>query len=230
MPEIQLDDLSVDVIYKKIKRINLSVRPPSGKISISAPKSVTLGNIREFIRKHINWIRKQKKNIQSKIYREPYQFINGEIHYFNAQAYILSITEKKTKPSVILHEGNMLMTVRPDCNIEQRKSILHTWYRVQLKLVIPILIKKYEPLMNVQVKEFGVKLMKTRWGTCNTNAKRIWLNLELAKKSHQSIEYIVVHEMVHLLEPSHNHRFKALMDKYMPQWRLHKSELNKVGI
>jgi predicted metal-dependent hydrolase len=125
-----------------------------------------------------------------------------------------------------LHADYIVMYTRLNSTVEKRRSILDQWYRLQLNIKVPLLVQKYEPLMNVIVDELCIKRMKTRWGTCNTHHRRIWINLELAKKTDLCLEYIVVHEMVHLLEPSHNHRFKSLMDRFMPQWRIVKQQLN----
>jgi len=157
-------------------------------------------------------------------------FLNRESHYYCGKRYLLEIIEQKKPPCVVLKYNTIEMHVRPSASYEKKKAVLDGWYRQQLKEAIPSLIEKYEVKMGVEVAEFGIKKMRTRWGTCNINARRIWLNLELAKKPPECLEYIVVHEMVHLLERKHNDRYRAFMDLYLPMWRIVKEELNRLPV
>jgi predicted metal-dependent hydrolase len=226
MYKLQIYDQQVDLVKKKIKRINLSVNYSTGKVRVTAPLSSTLDVIRNFVLENIAWIKKQQSKIS--IYSTPpeFSYVDGESHSFAGRNYTLSVIEKNTKPRIDLHADYIVMYTRLNSTVEKRRSILDQWYRLQLNIKVPLLVQKYEPLMNVIVDELCIKRMKTRWGTCNTHHRRIWINLELAKKTDLCLEYIVVHEMVHLLEPSHNHRFKSLMDRFMPQWRIVKQQLN----
>lgn len=230
MPTLQLGDIPVEVIHKDIKNVHLSVYPPNGKVKVSAPLSMELDTIRIFVVSKLSWIKQQQKKLRNQEREAPRDFIERESHYFNGKRYQLRVIESDARPQVELSHKYLTLHVRPNTDTDKRLELLNTWYRNQLKALIPELIKKYEPLMKVKVNEFGVKRMKTKWGTCNPSAQRIWVNLELAKKPPECLEYIVVHEMTHLLEPTHNQRFVSLMDLFLPKWRLYKDELNKLPV
>jgi predicted metal-dependent hydrolase len=224
--KMKLNNLNVEVIQKDIKNIHLSVYPPNGQVRVSAPESMAINTIRVFVISKLGWIKKQQQKLRAQKREAPREYVDREIHYFNGKRYLLRVVEHNAPAKVRLNSQTIEFCIRPRTPLEQRRSLLNKWYRQQLKNEVPQIIKKYEKLLDVKVCEFGIKLMKTKWGTCNPKAKRIWLNLELAKRSSEYLEYIVVHEMVHLLEPSHNARFIAYMDKYMPKWRFYKEELN----
>lgn len=230
MSVIQLGALVVEVTHKNIKNVHLSVYPPVGKIKVSAPKSMELETIRVFVISKLNWIKQQQKKLREQQREGPRDYIERESHYFNGKRYQLRVIESDTRPKVELSHKYLSLHIRPGMSKVRREEILNEWYRTQLKNMIPLLIKKYESLMKVEVSDYGVKRMKTKWGTCNPTAKRIWVNLELAKKPPECLEYIVVHEMTHLLEPTHNNRFVALMDMFLPKWRLYKDELNNLPV
>jgi predicted metal-dependent hydrolase len=227
---LKLNDLDVEVVKKDIKNVHLSVYPPKGRVKVSAPKSMKIDTIRVFVISKLGWIKKQQNKICSQEREASREYLDRESHYFLGKRYLLKVIEQEAPP-IVRHKHNTLeLIVRPHTPLVTRQAILYEWYRAQMKLLLPDIIKKYEKLMGVEVSEFGVKRMKTKWGTCNPAAKRIWLNLELAKKPTECIEYIVVHEMSHLLERTHNDRFVALMDKYMPKWRFHRDELNRLPV
>ena len=186
-----------------------------------------LDTIRVFAISKLNWIKKQQAKLKNQEREAPREFLNRESHYFKGKRYLLRIIEQDAAPMVELKHSKIKLFVRPQTSKEKMKYILDEWYRSQLKTSLPALIEKWEKKMHVRVNEFGIKKMKTKWGTCNRAAKRIWLNLELAKKPAECLEYIVVHEMVHLLERNHNDRFIALMNEFMPKWRFYKEELNR---
>jgi len=227
---LELAGLTIDVLQKDIKNVHLSVYPPEGKVKVSAPHSMSQDTLRVFVLSKLDWIRKQQRKLQAQSREAPREFLNRESHYFQGKRYLLNIIEHKQAARVELSHQTITLFVRPDCTMEKRQSVLNEWYRQQLKSQLPELIAKYEPLMGVKVNEFGIKKMKTKWGTCNPIAKRIWLNLELAKKPPELLEYVVVHEMVHLLERSHNKRFVALMTQFMPKWKFYKDELNRLAV
>ena len=230
MEQLKLGNITVDVVQKNIKNIHLSVYPPAGRVRISAPTRMDLATIRVFVISKLSWIKKQQTRLRNQEREAQREFINRESHYFNGKRYLLKVTERDAAPKVVLKHSAIELYVRPETDAVKRKSILDEWYRRKLKETVPSLIEKWEKKMNVQVKEFGIKKMKTKWGTCNRQAKRIWLNLELAKKPAECLEYIVVHEMVHLLERNHNDRFIALMTEFMPKWRFYKDELNRLPV
>jgi len=230
MEQLKLGNITVDVVQKNIKNIHLSVYPPTGRVRISAPNRMDLATIRVFVISKLSWIKKQQTRLRNQEREAQREFINRESHYFNGKRYLLKMTERNAAPKVILKYSTIEIFVRPETDIVKKKSILDEWYRQKLKETLPSLIEKWEKKMNVQVNEFGIKKMKTKWGTCNRQAKRIWLNLELAKKPPECLEYIVVHEMVHLLERNHNDKFIALMNEFIPKWRFYKDELNRLPV
>jgi len=227
MPQISLGDISVDVTYKDIKNIYLSVYPPSGKVRISAPLRLDLDTIRLFAITKIGWIRKQQTKLREQERESPREYVNRESHYYLGKRYLLRISEINLPPKVVLNHSTIDMHLRPATDIEKRGEILDKWYRKRLKEIIPSIIRQWEKTLNVSVKAFGVKKMKTKWGSCNHEAGKIWINLELGKKPLQCLEYVVVHEMVHLIERKHGERFNSYMDKYLPMWRSYKEELNR---
>lgn len=227
MPQLKLGDITIDVTLKDIKNVHLSVHPPSGRVRISAPRRVKLDALRVFAISKIGWIRKQQSRFKKQGQETKREFTSGENHFYNGECYLLKVVEHDQNPQVILKHSVIELYVRPGATIEKRKAVLDGWYRQQLKDTIPKLIEKWEPKIGVSVNEFAVKRMRTRWGTCNRQAKRIWLNLELAKKPPECLEYVVVHEIVHLLERTHNDRFRSYMDRFLPKWRFYKDELNR---
>ncbi len=227
---IDLGEITAEVIQKDIKNIHLSVYPPSGRVKIAAPFRMDMETIRIFAISKLSWIKRQQAKLRNQEREAPREYISSESHYFLGKRYLLKVVERDSKPSVAIKHDNLILQVKPDTNAEQRQILLQEWYRAQLKALVPHYIAKWEKIMGVQVSEFGIKKMKTKWGTCNTAAKRIWINLELAKKPLECLEYIVVHEMVHLLERSHNARFIAYMNQFLPQWRNLKEELNRLPV
>lgn len=230
MPELTLGGIDIEVIQKDIKNVHLSVHPPEGRVRVSTPKHIDQDTLRAYIIAKLPWIRKQQQKLQLQEREAPRDMVGGESHYYNGQRYLLEIVEREAPPEVDLGHHTITLYVRSATDPDKRLAVLREWYRARLKERLPALIQRYEKLMNVQVAEFGVKQMKTRWGTCNPAAGRIWVNLELAKKPASCLEYIVVHEMVHLLEPSHNERFKQLMTQYMPNWRSYRDDLNSLPV
>lgn len=220
----------MDVVQKDIKNIHLSVYPPTGRVRISAPLRMDLDTIRVFAISKISWIKKQQEKLRSQNRETARDYISRESHFYLGKRYLLKVIEENTPANVILKHDTIELYIRPDTPTEKRQEILETWYRRKLKEIVPEMMAKWEKKMKVEANEFGIKKMRTRWGTCNVQAKRIWLNLELAKKPQHCLEYILVHEMVHLLERRHNERFVAYMDKFLPQWRSYKEELNRFPI
>ncbi|MBT6469666.1 MAG: M48 family metallopeptidase [Candidatus Marinimicrobia bacterium] len=230
MATIELGHINVDVTQKNIKNIHLSVHPPKGRVTISAPKRMDLETIRVYAVSKLGWIKKQQEKI-AKQKREPIrEFVNRESHYFKGERYLLKVIESNFPAKVVLKHSILELHVRPNSPTIKRREVLDEWYRQQLKVEIPKFISVWEKKLNVQVNEFGVKKMKTRWGSCNIKKKRIWLNLELAKKPMECLEYVVVHEIAHLLEKNHSARFYSLMEKHYPNWKHSKDLLNRLPI
>ena len=227
---IKLGDISIEVIRKNIKNIHLSVYPPQGKVKISAPLRMDIETIRVFTISKIGWIRKQQAKFQNQKRETIRECVPRESHYYLGKRYLLKVIEQNGAAKVVLKHSTIELYVRKGASMEKRQSVIYEWYRNQLKEIAPKYIAELEKKMNVKVAEFRIRKMKTKWGTCNATAKRIWLNLELAKKNIECIEYVIAHEMVHLLERHHKDKFIACMDKFMPQWRHYKEELGRLAL
>ncbi|MBU6197736.1 MAG: M48 family metallopeptidase [Cyanobacteria bacterium REEB446] len=230
MKTFNLDDISIEIVQKNIKNVHLSVHPPHGKVTIAAPLRMDTQTLRVFAISKLSWIRKQQAKIKNQKRETAREYINKENHYYLGKRYLLKVIDTDLRPKVILKHNTIELHVKPNTNTLQRKTILESWYRNKLKELIEEYISNWEKQIKVRVKDFGVRKMKTKWGSCNHNAQRIWLNLELAKKPRHCIEYVVVHEMVHLINRLHDERFVAYMDKFLPQWRAIKRELNELPI
>lgn len=229
--ELKIGDLSIDLIRKDIKNMHLAVYPPTGRVRLAVPTSTPDETIRLFVISKIAWIRKQQRNFIAQDRQAPRQYKERESHYFQGKRYLLRIIEQDAPPKVTMKTKTYIdLYLRPNSTTEQRQTIINEWYRAELKKLIQPIIDKWEKQIGVSVADWQVKQMKTKWGTCNIEKKRIWINLELAKKPIHCLEYIVVHEMIHLLERHHNDRFLTLMEKYMPQWKFYKKELNLLPI
>ncbi|MFZ5531490.1 MAG: M48 family metallopeptidase [Pseudomonadota bacterium] len=227
---IELGDIAVDVVRKDIKNVHLSVFPPAGKVRISAPLRMELDTIRVFAITKLGWIRSQQKKLRAQVRETPREFVDRESHYVWGKRYLLKVTEQDAAPAVELKHSRMVLTVRPGSTQRQRALVLEAWYRERLKEAVPALIAKWQPIMGVKATRFFVQRMKTMWGSCNPVARSIRINTDLAKKPPECLEYIVVHELVHLLEPTHNARFVALMDGFMPKWKFYRDELNRLPV
>ncbi|MBI5805800.1 M48 family metallopeptidase [candidate division TA06 bacterium] len=230
MEHIVLGDISIDVVQKHIKNVHLSVYPPAGRVRISAPLRMDLETIKMFAISKMGWIKKKQLKIRSQQRETPREYLSRESHFFLGKRYLLKVVEADAKPAVTIQHETLLLQVRKGTSLEQKHIILQDWQRQQLRDIIPTFISIWEEKLNVTVAEFGIKKMRTRWGTCNRKVGRIWINLELARKPLECLEYIIVHEMVHLLERNHNEVFVALMDKHLPSWRQSKEKLNRMPI
>lgn len=231
MYQITVNNVSIDVVRKDIKNIHLAVYPPTGRVRIAAPLLVNEESIRLFAVSKLGWIKRNQRKFvgQDRISFREYK--ERESHYFQGRRYLLKIIETESPPRIVLKTKTYLeMYARPDSSRMVRHRIMTEWYRTELKRQIPSLIDKWERIIGVKVADCRVKQMKTKWGSCNREKKRIWLNLELAKKPEQCLEYIIVHEMVHFKERNHSDRFLAHMDEYLPGWRKLRAELNRLPV
>jgi len=227
MDKITIGNIDIDLIRKNIKNIHLSVYPPDGRVRLAVPERMNDEAVRLFATSKLAWITKQRKKFSEQDRQTAREFVSGESHYYFGTRYLLNVVETTGKQHIELRGNKYIdLYVRPESTVEKREKIMYDWYRQSLKKIIPAYIKKWEEIMRVTVNDWGVKLMKTKWGTCNVKDKRIWINLELAKKNPRCLEYIIVHEMVHLLERHHNEKYKAYMDKFLPNWKSIKDELN----
>ena len=228
--QLKVGDILVDVLLKNIKNLHLSVHPPAGKVRISAPSRMKLDTIRVFAVSKLGWIRQQQKRLREQERETRREYLDRESHYVWGKRYLLKVIQEGAKPKVELKHSTMILRVRPGTNEETKQAIVAQWYRKQVKDSALDLIAKWEPIVGVKVKRVFVQKMKTKWGGCNHGTGSIRLNTGLAKKPLECIEYIAVHEMVHLLEPTHNTRFLALMDRLMPQWRVRREQLNQLPV
>ncbi|NNJ12955.1 M48 family metallopeptidase [Chloroflexales bacterium ZM16-3] len=231
MHQISVSGITVDVVRKDIKNLHLGVYPPHGRVRVAAPLRIDDDAVRLFTITRLGWIKRQQAQFEAQERQSPREYVTGESHYYQGHRYLLNVEHQDGPPKVILRNNTWMdLIVRPDSDAEQRERVLLTWYRQQLRALAAPLIASWAPVLGVSVAEWGIKRMKTKWGTCNIEARRIWLNLELVKKSPQCLEYLVVHEMVHLLERHHNERFSAHMSRFLPQWQRHREELNRAPL
>lgn len=225
---IQIGDIAIAVQRKPIKHVHLKVCPPDGRVRISAPQHVDLDTLRHLAIAKLPWIQRHQRRLAERSQRLPQQYISGETVFLRGQPYPLQIIPTDTKPQVVLTDRDRVcLCVPAHYDRDQRLAVLRDWYRQHLKADIPAIVERWEPTMGVRVREWRIKRMKTRWGTCNVRAGRIWLNLALAEMPLPCLEYVIVHEMTHLLERSHGERFKRLMDGFLPDWRQRKADLNR---
>lgn len=226
----RLGDIAVDVVLKDIKNIHLSVHPPNGRVRISAPSRMKLDTIRVFAVSKLEWIKQQRRKLRAQERETPREYLERESHYVWGKRYLLSVAERDQAPSLLLQHSRMVLSVRAGTDAAAKEALVALWYREQVRAAASNLIAKWAPILGVGVNQVFVQQMKTKWGSCNPRARSIRLNTELAKKPGECLEYIVVHEMVHLLEPTHNARFVALMDQFMPTWQFCRQKLNRLPV
>ena len=228
---IEVQGTPVEIVRKDIKNLHVGVYPPGGRIRVAAPLHLDDDALRMAVISRLGWIRRKQGEFEQQDRQSKREFVSGESHYFEGRRYRLDVIEDEGRPSVrLISNTRMALRVRRSADRDSREAVLHEWYRGQLRDRLPALIEKWEPRVGIRVAEVRIKRMKTRWGTCNSEASRIWLNLELIKKSTSCLEFILVHEMVHLIEPSHNEQFRGLMGTLMPQWRAHRDHLNRAPL
>lgn len=227
---LDLGEIAVDVTFKNIKNVHLSVYPPAGHVRISAPIRMSLNTVRVFAISKLGWIKQQQRKIVGQDRETPREYLDLESHYLWGKRYLLRVIEGNPSSTIEVQHSKLLLRVPPKTTEEKKQDIVARWYRGQLKAAVPSVIARWSPLLGVTVEAFYVQQMKTKWGSCNHRAGTIRLNTELAKKPNECLEYVVVHEMVHLLEPTHNARFIALMERFMPNWRLRRDRLNQLPV
>jgi len=228
--ELQLGDISIDVTFKNIKNVHLSVHPPTGRVRLSAPSHMTLETLRLFAISKLGWIKMQQQKMQNQERETPREFLERESHYVWGKRYLLTFVPSHLSPTVSLEHNKMVVRMRPSADEAQKQEVVEAWYREQVRSVVPSLLAKWEPILEVKVSRVFVQKMKTKWGSCNPTSGYIRLNTTLAKKPKECLEYIVVHEMMHLIEPTHNDRFRVLMDRFMPKWPYYRQQLNRLPV
>ena len=225
--EITVSCFNITVLKKDIKNLHLNILPPDGKVRVSVPKRTDDVFIRGFIVSKLPWIEKHVSRLKEQPRETSREYVSGESHYFKGERYLLSVIDYAGKPNVAINDKKYIcLSIKKEATVEERRKILLNWQRKELEKELPDIFNKWQTIMGVSANEVRIKQMKTKWGTCNIKAKRIWINLELIKKPVYCIEYIVVHELTHLIEKNHNKRFKEIMDKFLPAWRSYKKELN----
>ena len=227
---LEVGDITIDVTFKEIKNVHLSVYPPDGHVRVAAPIRMNLDTVRVFTISKLPWIKKQQKKLRDQPRETARQYVDRESHYVWGERCLLKVVEKEAAPSVEKHHDTLILTIRHNTDLSKRQAIVEAWYRDQIRQVLTPLVQKWEKTMGVKVERFFIQRMKTKWGSCNHERRTIRLNSELAKKPLECLEYVLVHELAHLLEPSHNARYKALMDHFMPEWRHRRDTLNELPI
>lgn len=231
MKTLEVGSVSIEIVKKRIKNIHLAVYPPNGRVRLASPMDVEDEAIRLFAISKLAWIKKQQRKFAEQHREPPRKYVNRESHFFLGRRYLLRVHEGDWRPRVDIKTKTYIdLYVREGSTPAERERVMTNWYRKALKEIAQPLIEKWEEKMNVKVDSWGVKQMTTKWGTCHIESKRIWLNLELAKKPERCLEYIIAHELVHLFERKHNDRFFTLMTKFMPQWKTYRNELNQLPV
>ena len=227
---IELGSIVADVYYKEIKNIHLSVNPPQGDVRISAPIHLDMDTIRIFALSKLSWIRRQQQKFRDQERETPREYIDRESHYVWGKRYLMLINEENRPACVELNHNKLLVNVRPNSKLNKREEVLESWYREQLRSKAREMVDTWEKRLGVKSDRVIIQKMKTKWGSCSPKSRIIRLNLELCKKPPKYLEYIIVHELMHLIEPTHNQKFVGLMDTYMPKWKHYREELNRLAI
>jgi len=227
---IQLGEISLSVTRKAIKHVHLSVHPPSGRVTLVAPVGTSLDVARAYAISRLGWIRNHQAKLRGQVREAPRKFVERESHYLWGRRHLLTIVQKETKPFVSLDHRRITLTVRPGSDAQKRADVMHEWHKSLLHEVVPPLIQKWERRLNVRVAEYFLQRMKTKWGSCNHRAGNIRLNTQLVTKPKDLLEYVIVHEMVHLIEPTHSDQFLAILTEHYPTWREARAELNELPL
>lgn len=225
---LTVNNVSVHIVRKDIKNLHLGVYPPLWRVRVAVPRHISDESVRLFVISKISWIRKNKKKFAEQQREFPREYISGESHYFMGKRYLLQVSDYDGYGKIAIRNKKYLdMYISKDAPIQDKKKLIYKWYRKEFKNIIPDLIHKREQQLGVKASEVKVKQMKTKRWSCNHKAKRLWLNIELIKKPLPQIEYVILHELAHLIERTHNDTFKQILDDHMPWWRLIKEELNQ---
>lgn len=227
---IQLGDISITVTRKDIKNVHLTVHPPDGRVSLATPTNTRLEVARAYAISKLIWIRDQQRKLECQARETPRQFVERESHQVWGRRYLMTVDYQDVKPTVVISNKRITLIVRPGSSAEKRAEVMHEWHKSLLHEVVPPLIQRWERKLKVSVSGYFLQRMKTKWGSCNNSAGNIRLNTELAKKPKDLLEYVIVHEMAHLIEPTHSDRFIAILEKHYPSWREARAELNELPL
>lgn len=227
LPVLEIGGLEVEVVRKDIKNLHIAVYPPAGRVRVAAPEHLDLEAVRLAVVSKLSWIKRRRAAIQRQARQSGREYVDGESHYVWGRRYRLRVVASGGRPAVALTGGRrMTLSIHPDSDRAARESTMFAWYRSQLRAVVPDLIAKWAPTLDVNPPKWRIRRMKTLWGSCNADAERIWLNLELAKKPPECLEYVIAHELAHLIVADHGDDFQKLLDAAIPQWRTYRQELN----
>ncbi|PJC98759.1 metal-dependent hydrolase [Janthinobacterium sp. BJB1] len=227
---IQLGEISITVTRKDIKNVHLTVHPPDGRVTLAAPTNTRLEVARAYAISKLVWIRAQRRKLDVQAREAPRHFVERESHYVWGRRYLMTVDYQDVRPSVVLSNKRITLIVRPGCSAEKRAEVMHEWHKSLLHMAVTPLIQKWERKLKVSVSGYFLQRMKTKWGSCNHAAGNIRLNTELVKKPKDLFEYVIVHEMAHLIEPTHSDRFIAILDEHYPSWREARAELNELPL
>jgi predicted metal-dependent hydrolase len=222
--------IGIDVVYKDIKNLHIGVYPPQGRVRVAAPLLLDEDHVRLAVIQRLPWIKQQRNKIRSADRQSEREMVTGESHYVWGTRHRLQVIERPGRSHFEIDGNRLLLYAPPGTSAQRRRELLDRWYRDQMRQAVPELMAKWEPILEVSVPRWSIRRMKTKWGSCNRETGHIWFNVELAKKHPDCLEYIVVHEMTHLLERHHGERFTKLMDGLMPEWRSRRDELNKAPL
>jgi len=227
---LHIGDLAIEVTRKDIKNVHLSVHPPNGRVTLVAPNATRLEVARAYAVSKLVWIREQQRKLECQARETPRQFVERESHHVWGRRYLMTVDYRDVKPSVVLSNKRVTLTVRPGSSADKRAEVMHEWHKSLLHEVVPQLIQKWEQKLKVRVSGYFLQRMKTKWGSCNHAEGNIRLNTELVKKPKDLLEYVVVHEMAHLIEPTHSDRFISILAEHYPSWREARAELNELPL
>ena len=228
--QITLGDITIAMTRKQVKHVHLSVHPPNGRVTMVVPQATRLAAARAYAISKLRWIRDQREKLRTQPRELPRAFVTRESHYLWGRRYLLTVQEIDNKPSVVAKNQRLVMTVRPGASASKRAEVMHEWHKSLMHAAVKPLLSKWETKIGVKASAYFLQRMKTKWGACNARARNIRLNTELVKKPRDLLEYVIVHELMHLIEPRHSDRFMALMDRHYPHWRDARAELNALPL
>ena len=227
---ISLGDLDIAVTRKAVKHVHLSVHPPDGRVTLVAPMGAKTAVVRAFAATKIGWIRDRKAQLQAQARETPRTFVTRESHFVWGKRYLLRVVERDERPTVTLTHRQIVLSVRPGSDRAKRAEVMHEWHKQQLHAVVPGLLAKWQPRLGVRARGYFLQRMKTKWGSCNPALRHVRVNTELVKKPRELLEYVIVHELVHLRVATHSRRFVELLDRHLPSWREARKELNELPL
>jgi predicted metal-dependent hydrolase len=227
---IELGDIRISLTRKRVKNVHLTVHPPDGRVTLVVPHATRTEVARAYAISRLGWIRQQRTDLKAQAREEPRQHVTRETHYVWGRRYLMRVHEVDAKPQVTLDHRHITLQVRPGSSAQKRAEVVHEWHKALLHAVVPALTERWAKRLGVTLSGYFLQRMKTQWGSCNPHLRNIRLNTELVKKPKDLLEYVIVHELAHLLEPTHSERFVMVLDQHFPQWREARAELNALPL